>query len=77
MHSGPSFCERMLFPKDFVNNLPGNILRQKRQPALPRRPTLPEGTKKAEPKPRLLVTISRDYFLAGSPFTFSTSRMIQ
>ena len=77
MHSGPSFCERMLFPEHFVNNLPGNILRQKRQPALPRRPTLPEGTKKAEPKPRLLVTISRDYFLAGSPFTFSTSRMIQ
>ena len=71
MHSDPSFCERMLFPEDFVNNLPGNILRQKRQPALP------EGTKKAEPKPRLLVTNSRDYFLAGSPFTFSTSRMIQ
>ena len=67
----------MLFPEHFVNNLPGNILRQKRQPALPRRPTLPEGTKKAEPKPRLLVTNSRYYFLAGSPFTFSTSRMIQ
>lgn len=40
-------------------------------------PALPEETKKAEPKPRLLVTNSRYYFLAGSPFTFSTSRMIQ
>lgn len=77
MHSGPSFCERMLFPEDFVNNLPGNILRQKRPLAFHCMPAPPEATKKAEPKPRLLVTISRDYFLAGSPFTFSTSRMIQ
>ena len=67
----------MLFPEHFVNNLPGNILRKKRPLAFHCMPAPPEATKKAEPKPRLLVTNSRDYFLAGSPFTFSTSRMIQ
>ena len=59
----------IIFPETFCgkrDSLPSTV-------GLPR----PRATKKAEPKPRLLVTISRDYFLAGSPFTFSTSRMIQ